>query len=224
MTTLIVERARPGWGFGLRWIVANIGGLSIGYALGMPLLFFAFMQGFLGDHTMRFEAYWAVGAAIVGAVSGTTQWFMLRRYVTHAWILISVFGYVVGAYASVLVGLSVTSGEMQRGTPFVEAAIAGTVIGITQWLALRRHVAAAFWWVLASAAAFAVGAFSGFTAGAVVGANAHSWGAVVLWGAVFGAAGGILYVSITGIALVWLLRHSFERPALEATPADARAV
>jgi hypothetical protein len=62
-----------------------------------------------------------------------------------------------------------------------------------QWCVLRRQVGRTGWWVLASTLIWAV----------VIWAVSQVSGDSVLSGAVF----GIVYAIVTGIALVWLLRH-----------------
>ena len=85
----------------------------------------------------------------------------------------------------------------------VAVAAGGTVLGLLQWLVLRRQVARAGWWVLASTVGWVVGGFvSGITDAAA------GWAVL---GAVYGA--------ITGIVLVWLLR----RPAAGTAAVAASA-
>ena len=74
-------------------------------------------------------------------------------------------------------------------------SIFGTVVGVLQWLVLRRQVPRAGWWVLAS------------TVGWVVG---------LPLGDINGPPGlGAVYGAFTGTALVWLLRQPV--PAATAT-------
>ena len=70
-------------------------------------------------------------------------------------------------------------------------ALGGTVLGVPQWLVLRRQVARASWWVLASTVGWVVGGFlSGAFEGGVVGR------AVI--GAVYGAITGAVLVRLLG--------------------------
>jgi hypothetical protein len=64
----------------------------------------------------------------------------------------------------------------------------GTVVGVLQWLVLRRQVARAGWWVLASTVGWVVGMPLGDSVG--------------------GPALGAAYGAITGTALVLLLRQA----------------
>ena len=85
-------------------------------------------------------------------------------------------------------------GGLSRGiivTGYVGVTAGVTVAGALQWLVLRRQVARAGWWVLASTVGWVVGGLvSGITDAAV------GWAVL---GAVYGA--------ITGAVLVWLLRR-----------------
>ncbi len=128
-----------------------------------------------------------VGIAVGGTVAGALQWLVLRRQVARAgrWVLASLgAAAVVGV---VVFGVGAVSADVGW---VVGAAAFGTVLGALQWLVLRRQVARAGWWVLAS------------TVGWVVGGPV---GGIVGW-----AALGAVYGAVTGPVLVWLLR---QRPA-----------
>ena len=77
------------------------------------------------------------------------------------------------------------------------------MVGVLQWLVLRRRVTRAGWWVAASAAGWVA-------AGPGVGLVAAVMGAALTANAGW-AALGIMYGAVTGCALVWLLRQP--RPA-----------
>ena len=102
---------------------------------------------------------------------------------------VSVVGRLVGGAAGVRPDWSADPGGDVGWVAGVAAG--GTVLGVLQWLVLRRQVARAGWWVLASTVGWIVG-------GLVSGITDTAAGWAVL-GAVYGA--------ITGSVLVWLLRH-----------------
>ena len=83
----------------------------------------------------------------------------------------------------------------------------GTVLGALHWLVLRRRVARAGWWVLASG----VGWVTGAPVGAVLGGGlsaALGWsGSGAIDWALTWAGVGAIYGAITGRVLVWLLRR-----------------
>jgi hypothetical protein len=137
------------------------------------------------------------------------------------WVLANAVGDVVGLglAGAVGVGLALTVGEpktirvalMMAATIIVIGTCEGGIVGLAQWLVLRRHVYHAKWWLLANAAAWAVGmpvVFAGAGA-APTGGFSLSFGVIAI--AVIASAGAVVG-AIHGIALVWLL-HS---PQLEA--------
>jgi hypothetical protein len=84
-----------------------------------------------------------------------------------------------------------TAGGAVVGTVGVVVAstVVGVVVGVLQWLVLRRRIASAGWWVLATTVGVAVGGAVG------VALDARP-------------VGGIVTPAITGGALVWLLRRT----------------
>jgi len=119
-----------------------------------------------------------------GIAAGLFQWLVLRRRIARAgWWLPATIG--AGAAVGVVVFVS---GLVNRDVGWSAGVGAGgTMLGLMHWLVLRRQVARAGWWVLASTA--------GWVAGGLLGA-VGGWAAI---GAVYGA--------ITGPVLVWLLRR-----------------
>ena len=79
----------------------------------------------------------------------------------------------------------------------------GLLVGLCQWLVLRRHVARAGWWVPASGLSLIVGWFmGGFVASIVVG----SLNDLATWKLVSWLLSAIIYGAATGLALTRLLR------------------
>ncbi len=177
ITTSQRNEVRPmmpvGWRLWLWWVLAS----TVGWAVGGPV---GVAVGSSGDIIVA--GY--VGVAVGGIVAGELQWLVLRRQVAGAgwWVLAStVAAAVVGV---VVFGVGVVSADVGW---VGGAGLFGTVVGVLQWLVLRRQVARAGWWVLAS------------TVGWVVGGPV---GGFVGW-----AALGAVYGAITGSVLVWLLRQ-----------------
>jgi hypothetical protein len=174
------------WKFLLKWVLASAGsslvGLVVYVAVSYPL------EGLAG---------WVVadpvGRAAFGAVVGSAQWLVLRKRVHRSgrWVLASIVGWAVGATVSLVLVLAVERGVVGTVSVFVtERAVwivRGAVVGIAQWVVLRKRVHRSGWWVLASTVGWAVG---------MVGAGAVGY-------AVSGAIAG----TITGYVLTQLLRH-----------------
>jgi hypothetical protein len=141
-----------------------------------------------------------LGGAVFGASLGTVQWLVLRRQVSRSgwWVLASTVGGAVGGAMALVVD------EAQIFA--IVLAMFGASVGIAQWLVLRRQVARAGWWVLAS---IVVGGAVGGAVDLVLGGT-RGWDLFVVImllpvGGVVALAG---YGAITGGVLVWLLRQS----------------
>ena len=86
MTTTTIDRAQVGRGFWLRWVLANLVGVSVGVAVGGPLLMsVASFTSFFGGTRAAIGGAMVcgVGGLIIGAVSGAAQWFVLRSHVAR---------------------------------------------------------------------------------------------------------------------------------------------
>ncbi|MAG35143.1 MAG: hypothetical protein CL878_02690 [Dehalococcoidia bacterium] len=211
-------RSWRGWQLWLWWVLATTVGWSAGGAAGGT-------AGWGLSRDIAIVGY-SAGAGVGGIAAGLLQWLVLRRQVARAsrWVLAStgaaaIIG-VVGVAVGATLGFGVrwidggpettqeaTSGEWVF---FVLLALYGTVLGVLQWLVLRRHVARAGWWVLASTGAWplsiGVGAMVLQTVIAVTGVKLPAVAATLI---------PALYGTITGTVLVWLLRRPAPAAATE---------
>jgi hypothetical protein len=172
--------------------------------------------------------------AIVGLASGITGWLVLqwRAYRAASWPVASMVGWTVGLPITGLLFLyagngpnsmlsqAVTNnllGNNSLGLGLLAAAvtglISGALLGISQWLVLRKQSRRAGWWLLASPLAWAAalcmvallagllvrGSYSPFTTGD---SQANLLMMEALAGAIIGAAGGLT----TGALLTWILK------------------
>jgi hypothetical protein len=144
-----------------------------------------------------------LGLVALGGVIGTGQWFVLRRRVYRAdrWAWMSAAGAAVGVVVSqwldvldMYIGPGMELDDLLAGAGF------GIVLGVVQWWVLRGWVKAAYWWILASVAGGAVSFFVAQIAAIMV--------RVAGLGYAVDVATGIIYGTVTGFALVWLLRDS----------------
>jgi len=177
------QPTRSEWTFGLLWVLATTLGWVVGFAICEALK--DFVESFRSD------------GAVIGISVGIMQWLALRRRINGAgwWILASIVGFAIGKFMAdaIAQALSGTVGLVLGG-----AAI-GTSLGIVQWLILRRHVAQAGWWALASTMAWAVG-------WAIINLVDEAAGGPTSTAYLVGATGAALAGVITGGSLVWLLR------------------
>ena len=226
LTTPALKHAHPGWTFFLLWLVATfIGGLVYFVPVGI-------VQIILGldrmDNPQRAgeitPAMLILAAVLCGAAGGSTiglaQWLVLRRELKRigGWIVATIAGYasigtlplIANAWQPGWLNWAITlivNGKMHwlaRVEPFEPAwtnaswsagaitlTLFGFALGIVQWLVLRRCVKQAAWWIAISTIGWAMAAGLSSISGAV--SVFASWGVPMV---------------ITGIGMVWLLRHS----------------
>jgi len=208
------DRELVGWGFWLKWVIASALGSAAGVilwlALGAALEAVGLESGSPSTVT-RTLIPGVVGAAF-GTPFGIAQWLILRGRVGRAgrWVLATTLGYVVvflfGANAFPQ-GASVDLSAPQQ--ILLGAALGAAVAlppSILQWLlVLRRQILKAGWWVMASAASWALG-------------FAISFALRLAFGELTFIAGPVTALALTGLAMVRLLRLT------ATTEAPARAL
>ena len=175
----------PGWRLWFLWLMAA----AFGWGWSMDPSSFGEPRPFeilQSIPTINVPRYLSVAAG--GILVGVFQWLVLRRYVTGAvrWVLASLGAAVAGALLALGVGLFDADLGWVAG-----AGLYGTLVGVLQWLVLRRQVARAGWWVLAT------------TVG---------WVVAIPVGDIAGPPGWAVYGAITGTVLVWLLRQAAPAP------------
>ncbi|NJN68170.1 MAG: hypothetical protein HC884_16385 [Chloroflexaceae bacterium] len=170
----IRRERKKAWGFITRWTIAATGGFAALYVTIPPLnnvLNDILMNHALYDPvdyglwTMSYETGVAAFSALFGAMLGTisgaflgvVQGMTLHRYTprTTWWILSTAVGF--GGSFAILYPFNILGGIDYDGKfLFVPGAIFGLVLGIAQWLVLRRHTVRATWWILALTIGFGV--------------------------------------------------------------------
>lgn len=194
--------------FGAQWTLLTTlglaGGLVAGVLLGMPL-----------GQIANAMVVTAAVTCLVGGVLGSSQAVGLRRRLRNPfwWILATIIGVGFGLAAGVVVveqvGILTTGSRpniaqlntVMRASSFVAVGfIAGTFLGIAQWLVLRIQMPQVKYWVLASGLALAVA----FSASSLL---------VDLAGfRIASASGGVMFVLLSGVTFgimtSWPLRYS----------------
>ena len=181
------------------WVLASTVGAAVGLILSYAWLRVAVVAFGANEDRIAMNVFVPLMAICIGIA----QWLVMRRHTRRAgwWLVASIAGWIVGA-AAIIVTSSVVSSvvpmgilnEIVTGTAgtVVALALLGAVIGITQWLYLRRHFTRAGWWVLASLAGWAL---LGVLAGRSFSDLAEMTGV------------GTVPALTTGCVLVWLLRQ-----------------
>jgi hypothetical protein len=216
------ERAvdRRLWG---RWVGANTLAETIGLGVTAGVAVWAAGIGAPGSPVWLAAAALAVilAGAVEGAAVGYAQWRVLRGplpgLAARPWVVATVVGALVawtlGMLPSILMSLQGGAGtepEISDAAQLLLAAVMGAVVGpvlgVPQWLVLRRFVPAAGWWVAANACAWAAGMPVIFLAAGSVPAD-PSTATVVAAVLVACAAAGAVVGAVHGVWLVILLRR-----------------
>ncbi len=197
------------------WILAN----TVRAVAGASVWLVGTSSGDFDARTLGITSL--LSLVIAGVMTVLLQWLVLRRYLERAgwWAFATFAGLLVASLVWVL-ATAITADAMVEAIDSgnVEAlqllnalgsAFNGAVLGVFQWLVLRRQVPRAGWWVLASIA--------GYVVGALVSVRAIAWIGFVVWAAswfdvnpfahmaVMGVMSVAIYGAITGVALMLLL-------------------
>ena len=183
--------------FWLKWTVANILSLILGWALTFSVIWS--LKAVFGvadeDAIASFILLPSIGISV-----GLFQWLVLRPYIPRAswWVLASITGWAIGLpLAHTLfrdVNAAMEGAIEGYFVGIIQITVFGFLIGLAQWLVLRQHVSKAGWWILTSILSLNV-AFLLTTAGALVNITE-----IIVVGTVFGA--------LSGLVLLLLMYHS----------------
>jgi hypothetical protein len=211
-------RQPGGMAFWRRWVLAATLGELVGFGLasgvGMAL----------GGQIDQLQGGVALAAAlgvivlvagVEGTAFGTAQWLVLRQVLPalswHAWIAGTVAGGAAAWGIGMLAGTSIDPSGLTpallipTGIMFVLGL--GALLGVGQWLVLRRHVPHAGWWIAANSAAWFGGLLVSFGSMALI-SDSTPIGLVLVIGAVTGLLMGAVTSALTGVILVWLLAQA----------------
>lgn len=177
MSSTIIQKTDVPWQWKIwwQWIAANAISESIGLGgtLLIGILLLANAEHTIGTILAALLAVLA-GTLIEGSLVGTAQWLVLRRPLRemrwHIWVVATAIGaciaWTLGMIPSTFMFNGSSSGTGGPGTMsdlmiYALAAgmglILGPILGVPQWLALRRHMPKAGWWVPANALAWMLG-------------------------------------------------------------------
>lgn len=163
---------QPGWQFWLLWSIFTLVGCIIAGAAYRP------------ENLMI-----VTGAGVLlGAMTGTGQWFLLRQWMTPTigWIVAST---VAATIAFLLIGIMPSL-----------VVLLGVLIGVAQWWILKDKIRQAKLWILAKGAIDPISVAIGLALAESQFAEPN----FVLVGGVAGVLSGVL----TGAMMLWLLRQT----------------
>lgn len=184
------------WGIFLLWILTSAMGWMIGFFIGVILA--EIIDGIV-IWSSEILFYFMLGAGL-GSGVGFMQWLLLWWQIPRAgwWVLASAAGLAVASGVGIAADTLKVVGSIDTllGWTLV-GVLGGAIIGIFQWLVLRKQVSRAGWWVLASTLGWGLSmvAWEVFSADGV-----WSFSGLPASGATLGV--------VTGGFLVWLLGRS----------------
>jgi hypothetical protein len=174
---MMTPKGTDKWTLWLRWLGANAFGELLG--LGMTFAVVAWVFSGMDDRagTVAVLASFLVAAAsgaLEATLVGLAQWWAMHPWFPaisrRAWWLATLVGalaaYVLGYLPSTLMSLGEGASQSQAAEPpqwivlLLAAglgAVAGAVLSFAQWLAMRKKVPRAGWWVPANMLAWLVG-------------------------------------------------------------------
>jgi hypothetical protein len=208
----MTETRKPGWAFYPGWILVS--GLAVPLAWGLALGPVILITRVVGDtvelaeqtHITADAVFPYVLLPMIGLLTGLGQSILLGRILPRmaGWIAATIAGYVLPLILGPLVPGGV-AGVLDGGwlAGAVGFAGIGALIGVCQWLVLRRRVDGAGWWIPFVAAGWAI-------TGMVTGATVSSLPAVLVVA---------LVPPVVGSAGMWmLLDRPLHRAQLSAYP------
>jgi len=223
------------WG---RWVLANalgeLSGLGMAALVAWTLVASQGVQQTLLQHILFALAMIAIGV-FEGAVVGAAQVWALRPRLPELpwwlWVRATILGALAAWILGMLPSTIMAAGPESPGQPSAEpsvavqyglaallGAIGGPVLAFFQWRVLRRYLARAGGWMLANAAAWALGMPLVFLAADAAGAGASRAIQVAAAVALLIAAGAVVG-AVHGLWLVRRLRQAAPPPTGAATAA-----
>jgi hypothetical protein len=165
------------WSLWLRWVGANALGELLGLGMTFAVVALAFSrlpnQQSAGFVLVSFLVAVASGA-IEATLVGLAQWWAMHPWfptiTRRAWWLATLVGALVAYVFGYLPSTLMSMGEQASQTPMAEppqlvillfaaglGAVGGAVLSFAQWLAMRRKVERAGWWIPANMLAWLAG-------------------------------------------------------------------
>jgi hypothetical protein len=154
-----LEKEEAGWRFWLAWVILTSIGFFIGLAIGR---FFArlLIPNPAGMSDKIGEAM--IIGAVFATLTGLLQGILLQRHTIprESWTLATGFGWIAGTLLAGLILFAldpeINTADLFRWVIPV-GFVAGAVVGIPQWLVMRRHInTIGWWWILVSSIAWGI--------------------------------------------------------------------
>jgi hypothetical protein len=151
--------------FWFLWFFATLTGLLVHWALlqvsGAEAEIVSLLETWIGSEgtnlrILEFSSYALLGL-IEGLILGSFQWMVLRRRIRGAlaWIPATSLGMMLGLVAFWGSFVVITGDQLPQGNPtewafefgLLRSGLIGLVLGIAQWIVLRRQFPGHGWWI-----------------------------------------------------------------------------
>jgi hypothetical protein len=195
MTTI----KKPEWFFYPIWIILTMLCVPIAFIFDYAIL--RVITIFVGDfiyvdgvrHITEDYLWWYTFVPIVGLLTGLLQYGLLRRYLPHMgwWVLATTGGWLLGALLIVISGW-LNFWSYKSFDIFLAFIVMGLLIGVGQWLLLRRRLPRAGWWVGANVVGWGL-------LGLITGDSVNQLGLLAL---------GLLPAFVTAVVLALLMNRA----------------
>lgn len=217
------------WDTWRAWILANLAAeaLGLGATLLIGVLLLGEMESRIGIVPVVLLAV-TLGALCEGGIVGSLQWLVLRRPAPsihwRAWVMATALGagaaWAIGMALNAAISFATAQSapdsmgqgfDMAGPVVLLLAALMGialgAILGAGQWTVLRKHVPRAGWWILANAAAWAIGMALVFAGTSFIPDSGAVTPGIIVALIFFVALAGIAVGAIHGLALIALLRE-----------------
>lgn len=198
-----MEQAKAGydWKYWGWWVLANI--LGWGACASSTIFVTGLVDGRNGELWMILSAF----------LIGLAQWLVLaRRFSLSGWLIPA---YGLGWYTGLWLGMNL---GFLTPEPFSMGAAGGALVGVIQWLGMRRGLHRSLIWIPTMIATSLLGCWLGVMAG-VSAYNTASVGRVAAY-AIGGAVAGAVIGMLSGFILITLIRQDTRRKAGTAARAS----
>lgn len=158
-------------GFWLLWSVVSFSGLFVDRLLfrgtSVAPSIVSLMESWIGIEGEQVRVFEVLTGGLLGLIDGLLlglfQWIALKRRLitSRIWILATSLGYAVGliTFWSLIIlfvrdrSVLGEPADWAFGIGLLDSLLTGTTLGFSQWLVLRKKVAKAEWWVVATVVA-----------------------------------------------------------------------
>jgi len=189
-----MEQTKAGydWRYGGFWALANI--LGWGASVWSAFFLTSLVDGRNGE-------LWIIPPALL---IGLAQWLVLaRRFSLSGWLIPA---YGLGWYIGLWLGWNL---GFLTPEPFSLGAAGGVLVGVMQWLGMRRRLYRSWVWIPTMTASSLLSCWIGVLAG-VSAVNSASVGVALAY-AIGGSVAGAVIGVLSGFVLVILIRQDARR-------------